>query len=89
MLDAWGATMEDFLRARHPAMLSLMSQLPGRLVRYRGGERRYVITAVGGYQERVCTSSLTHVARNGKLPTGLFAQCMASYSLGASPASAA
>jgi hypothetical protein len=88
MLDARGATMENFLRARHPAMLALMSQLPGRLVTYPGGELRYVITAVGGYQERL--HELTHhVALNGELPTDLFAQCMAFYSPGASPVSVA
>ena len=41
------------LRARYGHMLEVMDQLPGRLARYAGGELRYVVTAVGGYQERL------------------------------------
>lgn len=48
-----GRPLLGLLRARYGHMLELMDQLPGRLARYAGGELRYVVTAVGGYQERL------------------------------------
>jgi hypothetical protein len=39
------------MRQRHPDMFATLTALPGRTAQYPGGELRYVVTAVGGYQE--------------------------------------
>lgn len=66
-----GQPVLGLLQSRHRQMLELMSQLPGRLARYPGGELRYVVTGVAGYQEPL--SELTgNASLAGVTPLQLF-----------------
>lgn len=67
-----GTSVKRYLQTNNPLMLKRMDEFPARLAVYPGGNCAYVVTAIGGYAEKLADLTSVHTLLVGKQPIELF-----------------